>query len=160
MPVEGDGRSTFGSQRGVRRWVFEVQPPRDAGSYARMLDQLGIELGAAFPDGRIVYLSHSGGQAVFRTADSAAADQRFFATWSRGELQELDEELFELAGLDVARAKVVHLFPESLEQELARRETAFAGRSADQIHRTWFEIGADGSEFGISVIRQTGTRTP
>ncbi len=158
-PVEGDGQSVFGQPRSIRRWVFDVQPPRNTASYLRMLDQFGIELGAVFPDGRIVYLSHADGQAVTSTA-AAATDRRFFTTWSHGELQQLDEDLFRTAGVDVVGAEVVHLFSKELEQKLARLETAFAGRSEHQIQQTWFEIGDDGGAFGIHVTRQTGAPTP
>jgi len=159
-PVEGDGQSVFGQPRSIRRWVFDVQPPRNAASYIRMLGQLGIDLGAVFPDGRIVYLSHTDGQAITNTAASAATDRRFFTTWNRGELQKLDEDLFRTAGVDVVGAKVVHLFSQELEQKLVRLETAFAGRSEHQIQRTWFEIGAEGGAFRIHVTKQTGAPTP
>ncbi len=153
------GNSKLWRARKIRRWFFNVQAPRNAAEYTRMVNEAGIELGALFPDGRLVYLSHSNGVASVRTA-SATLDNRYFTVWSRGELQQLDEELFREAGVDIAGAQIVHLFSPRLEQDLIRRELAFAGRSADMIQRTWFRIEPAHGAFEVSVVRQTGFDQP
>ncbi len=146
-------------QKRKHEWFFAVDAPKDQSEYASMLSGLGIELAAVFSDGRIVYLDLAeisrGKTSVVRQFDSFEHETRYFTTWNGGDLQVNDRALFEFAGVDVAGAKLIQLIPETLEQQLQEKEAAFAGRSKDQIRRTWFRLAPSANGFVFTVTRQS-----
>lgn len=153
---EGTGDRLDGSISTARRWIFEIAPVAGLDEYKQMLAQLGLELAAVFPDGRIVYVPVIRESGKLRTAE-ASSEQRYFTTWNSGDLARMDAQICEKAGLDVNGARFLHLFPLGLERTLEQNERQFAGRSPEQIQRTWFLVAQIGGNVKVTVTRQTGT---
>ncbi|MGB4740007.1 MAG: hypothetical protein WBH50_17555 [Fuerstiella sp.] len=153
--------SNHGPLRSSRRssrdhhWFFEVDAPHSESAYTNMLQQLGIQLAAVFPDGTIVYLENKGGVLSSRSESNIQQEQRYFTTWSGGDLQLLDEALFRSVGVDISEAKLVQLMPAELEEQLATMEAAYADREPEQIRRTWFRLSNTDTGFKFMVTQQT-----
>ena len=152
-----DDRRTDASIHHQHRWVFLVTTVNTRADYVRLLKGLKIDVAVVYVDGRAVSVPLPGeGGATSLSSD----DSRFFTTWIDGGLAELDAELCRSAGVYTGGGTVVHFFDPSTEAHLERLERDFAGRQAEDIGRTWFQISRSGSEYVVSVVRQTGTPRP
>ncbi len=110
-----------------RRWFFEIVAPRSAREYGRMLDHFGVELGAVFEDGHIVYLSGLSSAPQVRRSSHGDPETRFFTRWSSGDMLLLDRDLFSAAGVDISEARLVQFLPSDTERMLEEQEKSFAG---------------------------------
>lgn len=155
--VRQDGRRTASSRNHAHRWIFVIAAVNTRENYVRLLKELKIDVAVVYADGRAVSVPLSDGQAAISLS---VGDSRYFTTWIDGELAELDAELCRAAGVSIDRGTVVHLFDPSTEAYLERIEREFAGREAEAIGRTWFQISQSGSEYVVSVVRQSGIPRP
>ena len=149
-PVAGAG----GAKR-EQRWIVEFADGGDLLLYARQLDYFGIELGIAYPDGRVIYISHLSTTAVRREATIRDGDQRLFFNWQAGNRIKADRELLTRAGVsNVEQGMILHFYSAETESQLAQLEQSFANRPADRIRRTTFRVEPDGDGFRFRVIQQ------
>jgi hypothetical protein len=151
----GSGGPGKGGTKRENRWVVTFADKGNLKSYARQLDQFKIEIGCAFPDGRIYYLSSMSTTPVLREGRQSAKDQRLFMNWTEGDRKKADEELLAGAGVpDPASGKVLHFYDPNTEQQLARLELEYANKPIDQIRRTYFEVRRKGNGFEFVVVNQ------
>lgn len=154
--VQGEPVGVTRSKELSRRWVIEVTSPRNIVDYTAMLKGFAIEPALVFSDGRIVYLNVQGDTPSVRYATSFGQENRFYARWTQGDLEQLDEQLFQSAGVDHAGAIIVHFFSATTEALFEQKSLAFAGRSDEQIGRTWFRLEYRQSGAEVEVLRQDG----
>ena len=81
----GSGGPGRGGHKREQRWIVEFAEKGNLKSYARQLDAFKIELGCAFKDGRIYYLSNMSTSPVLRQERLSASDQRLFMNWEGGD---------------------------------------------------------------------------
>ena len=138
-----------------KRWSVEFAERGSLDLYARQLDFFGIELGIAFEDGRIVYVSRLSGAIVVREDRIDEREQRLFMSWQSGGRVKADLELLKKAGIsDTANGIPLHFYPAETEAHLARLEQEYAGRSAEQIRRTRFRVTGEPGAFRFVVVTQ------
>ena len=124
-------------------------------SYAAQLDALKIELGCAFPDGRIFYLSGMSANPLIRQERLSADDQRMFMNWEGGDRVKADIELLKKAGVpEPQTGKILHFYDPATEQKMAQMELSYAGKPSDQIRRTYFKAQRSGSTYEFVVTNQ------
>ncbi|MBX3443610.1 MAG: hypothetical protein KF774_14480 [Planctomyces sp.] len=160
--VDGTGRRPLGfgpgSGGGVARelrWVVQFANDASLTAYAAQLDYFGIELGAMFRDGRLVYLSDVSKSPKSRVVTSGRDEKRLYFTWQGGERKQADIQLFQRAGVDASRANILHFYPENIENVLATLELKYANRPAKDIRRTYFQVLAQRGGYSFEVTRQT-----
>ena len=149
-----NGRATGRTVPLHRRWIIQFDRPWTVEDYSACLEQLGIELCAVQPGGHRIYLQNISTKPVPEQVNSAGSEDRFSAAWSDGELQQLDQALFNEAGVDVSAATVVHIFPDSLVDDLERQEVGYVGLPLPQIRRTTFAVRKTGGRFQFVVVGQ------
>jgi hypothetical protein len=137
-----------------QRWLIQFDQQLTAGQYAAWLDQFDIELCAILPNGRMAYLSELSGDRVHRDEPASNGDTRLITEWADGQLQQLDRQFFEQAGIDVSAAVIVHRFSPQTEQLLEELEQAYQGLATENVRRTWFSVRRTGDQFEFRVIRQ------
>ncbi|APZ91419.1 hypothetical protein [Fuerstiella marisgermanici] len=151
----GSGGPGKGGTKRENRWVVTFADKGNLKSYARQLDQFKIEIGCAFPDGRIYYLSNMSTTPVVREGRQSAKDQRLFMNWTDGDRMKADAELLAAAGVpDPTSGKILHFYNPNTEQQLARLELDYANKPIEQIRRTYFEVRRKGNEFEFAVVNQ------
>ena len=139
--ASGTGGRPFGSGGGGRggmkreqRWLVQFAEKGDLKSYAQQLDFFKIELGCAFPDGRIYYVKNLSGSPSVREERVSSKDKRLFMNWQGGDRIEADRELLSKAGVpDPAAGTVLHFYATETEQMLARLEQDYGGKPAEPI---------------------------
>lgn len=136
-------------------WVIEITKPRSLSEYTRMLDCFAIEPGVAFPNGEISCLSSVSTSPRVRQISDPAAETRFYTVWSDGSLQELDRQLFESVGIRTSGGKLLQFYSPETERLLEQKSLDFAGRTPEQIRRTWFSLVRVPGGFDFEVTRQT-----
>ncbi|MCA9049179.1 MAG: hypothetical protein KDA89_10655 [Planctomycetaceae bacterium] len=152
----GTGGGTRGGTKREQRWFVEFADKGDLKSYAKQLDFFKIELGCAFPDGRIVYLKNMSTSPSVRQERLSSDDKRLFMNWQGGDRVKADIELLQKAGVsDAASGTVLHFYDPETEQMLARLELDRAGgRPAEQIRRTYFQVKKSGGGYEFVVSSQ------
>lgn len=153
----GSGGPGRGGAKREQRWLVEFAEQGNLETYAEQLDFFKIELGALFPDGRLVYLNNLS-QAVPTSREIAATDneKRLYMSWQEGseERRKADIELFLKAKMDVTQAQIMHFYPAETEELLASLELAYGNRTAMEIRRTYFQVKRAGGGFEFVVARQ------
>lgn len=126
------------------RWRLHFETSSLA-TYARQLDSLGIELGAAGGGRAVVdYISNVSSRKPKRRAGPGKKERRLYMTWKSGELRAFDKQLLEKAGVETSGRVQLQFLPAELEARLARLEREFAKyRSVDEIKRTVFAVRGD-----------------
>lgn len=160
--AEGTGGRPYGSGGGVgggakreQRWLIQFADKGNLKSYARQLDFFRIELGCAFPDGRIYYLKNMSTSNDLRQAKQSSSEKRLFMSWQGGDRVKADIELLNAAGVSDAKDGLpLHFYHPETEQMLARLEVQFLNKTADQIRRTYFQVRKTGSSFEFVVTDQ------
>jgi hypothetical protein len=152
----GSGSGTSSGSGVSRHWEVRFLEGNTLDSYARQLDFFGIELGVLLPGNQVAYAFNL----AKRKPDtrSAAADQekRYYLTWRSGELQEADRELLARAGIPSSGRIILKFLPPKLEAQLAGMEKAHAGRHANTLRGTRFEVLPDGAGgFRFAVVDQS-----
>ena len=152
----GSGGPGRGGAKREQRWFVQFADKGDLKSYARQLDFFKIELGAMFTaESRLVYMSNmSNDRPTLREVKTGDNENRLFMNWEGGDRKQADEELFAKAGIDAKQAAILHFYPTELEQMLAQLELSFAGRPANQIRRTYFEVQRAGNGYEFKVRDQ------
>ena len=151
----GTGGGTRGGTKREQRWFVEFADKGDLKSYAKQLDFFKIELGSAFKDGRIIYLKKMSTSPAIREERLNSNDKRLFMNWQGGDRVQADIELFEKAGVkDAASGTVLHFYDPQTEQMLAQLELERAGRPAEQIRRTYFQVKKAGGGYEFVVSSQ------
>lgn len=152
-----EGQSNLRRQRkqSGRHWTFDMAPLRGSRAYVRLVTQLGLQPAAVFPDGRVVYLPQDPTTSKAHTGQ-IADENRFYAQWQQGNLQNLLIQRCQDAGVDPETAVFVHFFSPALMASLEALECDFAGRTAGEIRRTRFRIAESGASFEVTVTRQVG----
>lgn len=151
----GSGGPGRGGHKREQRWIVEFADQGNLKSYARQLDQFNIELGCAFKDGRIYYLSKMSTTNVVRQSRLSADDKRLFMNWEGGDRVKADIQLLSNAGVPNPEAgKVLHFYDPATEQMLARLEQEYGNKKPDQIRRTFFQVKKSGSSYEFVVTSQ------
>ena len=151
----GSGGPGRGGAKREQRWIVEFADQGNLKSYAEQLDALKIELGCAFPDGRIFYLSNMSTSPVVRPERLSADDQRMFMNWEGGDRVKADIELLTKAGVpEPQTGKVLHFYDPETEQAMAQLELSYAGKTSEQIRRTYFKAQKAGSTYEFVVVNQ------
>ncbi|HQU46301.1 MAG TPA: hypothetical protein PK867_26070, partial [Pirellulales bacterium] len=138
------------------RWEIQFPDNDTLKSYARFLDQFGIELGVRHKN-EVTYLRNfSAGQPdVYRRP--ANEEKRLYWNWREGELEDADLDLFKRAGIETEGKTVLHFYPEMMEQRLRLLERDFRGREVSAIKKTRFAVRRQGDEFSFYVVDQEVT---
>lgn len=160
--AEGTGGRPFGSggpgrggQKREQRWVVEFADRGNLKSYAAQLEGLNIEIGCAFPDGRIFYLSNMSSNPTVRTAQLSSDDGRLFMNWEGGDRVKADIELLQKAGVpEPETGKILHFYDPAVEQKMLQLELSYANKSPDQIRRTYFTVKKNGGQYEFVVTNQ------
>ena len=161
----GSGVGTTGSPLGgggrgeaippEKRWSVEFSERGSLNQYAQQLDFFGIELGVAFRDGRVIYVSNLSSSMMVRQDRIDSGDSRLFMSWRGGDRVKADLELLKKAGVsDAAHGQPLHFYPAETEALLARIEQDYAGRPAAQIRRTQFRVTGVPGAFEFVVVAQ------
>ncbi len=152
----GSGGGRTGGTPEHKRWVIEFAENRSLNLYAQQLDFFGIELAAAFPDGRIVYVKNLSGDVQVREGTLSDEDQRIYFNWQgAAERAQADRELLTRAGIpNLDQARILHFYPPETEQMLLRLEQEYADRPVERIRRTNFRVEGEPGNFRFVVRSQ------
>ena len=151
----GSGGPGRGGTKRENRWIVEFAESGGLKSYAAQLDQFKIELGCAFPDGRIYYVGNLSASPNVRQARLSSDDTRLFMNWTGGEREKADIELLTNAGVpNPAQGRILHFYHPETEQMLARLELEYGNKPVDQIRRTQFQVRKAGSSYEFVVVSQ------
>ena len=148
----GEGGGTGSGSGATRRWEVRFIKGNTLESYARQLDFFGIELGVLMPDNKVVYAFNLAKRKPDTRTAAADQEKRYYLTWRSGGLQEADRELLARAGIPGTGRIILKFLPRKLEIYLAGMEKAHAGRHAENVRKTRFEVRPDGAGrylFGI-----------
>lgn len=153
LGVRGGGRG--GAPR-HQRWIVEFAERRSLNLYAQQLDFFGIELAAAFSDGRIFYVRKLSAGFETRQSSLKAGDERLYMNWQDGgDRVKADRELLTKAGIpDLDQAKILHFYPQETERLLIEAETSYANRPRERIRRTNFRVEGTEGDFRFVVKAQ------
>ena len=83
-----------------------------------------------------------------------SAEGRKYMTWSRGDLDQADLELFKCAGVNTEGRRIFKFLSPETETRLATLEKQFKNRPSKDIRRTRFGIKPEGQGFAFHVIDQ------
>lgn len=154
---KGSGSTGKGSGSGTsRQWEVRFIKGNTLESYARQLDFFKIELGVLLPGNKVAYAYNLTKRKPDTRTAAADQEQRYYLTWRSGELEEADRELLARVGIQSAGRIILKFLPRQLEAQLAGMEKARAGRHADIVRRTRFEVRADGAGgYAFRIIDQS-----
>lgn len=142
----GSGTGGTGSGSGVRRqWEVRFIKGNTLDSYARQLDFFGIELGVLMPDNKLICALNLSKRKPDTRTVGADQEKRYYLTWRSGELQQADRDLLARAGIQSAGRIILKFLPPELEAKLAGMEKTRAGRHAERVRRTRFEVRPNGA---------------
>lgn len=136
-----------------QRWFIRFADGSSVDEYARQLDFFGIELGVLLP-GKLVFLSNMSTTPRVREVTTGSGEERLYMSWQGGDRKDADVRLFQRAGVDASQGTIFHFYPPQTEQLLATIEQQYAGRSPQEIRRTYFVVVRGGDGFVFSVSRQ------
>ncbi len=163
--AHGTGRRPLGMGPGSggfpreQRWFVRFPQGDTLDEYVRKLTYFGIELGALFPDGRLVYLSDlDKPRPKTRVVRSGKGENRLYMIWRGGQRRELDIKLFQRAGINVGNAIILHFYPPETERLLAQAEYEYRKRPPQQIRRTYFTVVREGNGYKFVVTKQLYVR--
>ena len=149
---EGPGDRPVPESGVARQWEVRFIKGNTLDGYARQLDFFKIELGVLLPGNKVAYASNLAKRKPDTRTAAADKEKRYYLTWRSGELQEADRELLAKAGIASKGRIILKFLTPELEAHLAGKEKARAGRFANRVRRTRFEVHPDGSggySFGI-----------
>ncbi len=148
----GSGGGTGTGSGASRHWEVRFIKGNTLETYARQLDFFEIELGVLRPGNKVLYALNLTKQKPDTRTGNADEEKRYYLTWRSGELQQADRELLARAGIQSSGHIILKFLPPELEARLAGMEKARAGRHADNIRKTRFEVNvarAGGYDFFI-----------
>lgn len=147
---------TGNAARSENRWSVEFAERGSLDLYAHQLDFFGIELGVAYKDARVIYVSELSSTPMnVRRERIDDREKRLFMSWQRGDRKRADLALLKKAGIsDAASGEPLHFYPPETEALLARLELEYAGRPAHEIRRTTFRVTGEPGAFRFEVVTQ------
>ncbi|MBC8351531.1 MAG: hypothetical protein H8E66_06060 [Planctomycetes bacterium] len=136
------------------RWEIRYESSTRQG-YARQLDFFGIELGAAGGRPHVDYASELSEISPATRSGQGSDEKRLYLIWRGGQLQRMDRQLLEKAGVDVSGRIVMQFYPQKIEDSLARleREHTKDGR-VDKLRKTIFGVRPTGDGYEFFIIEQ------
>jgi len=161
----GNGRKPLGTGGGLRggiaredRWVVRF----DEGTldeYAKQLDFFKIELGALFPDGRLVMITNlAAAKPTMRETRSGKGEQRLYFRWRGGGRAKVDNDLFKKAGINAEPAILLHFYDPNTENLLANVEQQYRNRKTTEIRKTYFAVRKEANNYRFAVTSQSYLR--
>ncbi len=154
-PAKGSGGGHGGGAARQTTWEIRFPPGNTVETYAKQLDSFGIELGLFGAANEVIYIGKLTGAKPALRNGLRSAEGRKYMTWSRGDLDEADIELFDRAGIKLDGRTVFKFLAPETEQQLATLEQKFKNRPAKDIRRTRFGVKPEGQGFAFYVIDQT-----
>jgi len=152
----GRGGGTGSGSGATRHWEVRFIKGNTLESYARQLDFFGIELGVLMPGNKVVYAFNLAKRKPDTRTAAADQEKRYYLTWRSGGLQEADRELLTRAGISSTGRIILKFLPRKLEIHLAGMEKAHAGRHAENVRKTRFEVRSDGAgRYLFSIVDQS-----
>ena len=121
----GHGKGKPGTPR---RWQVRFQKGSTLEAYAAQLDFFKIEMGVLQPGNKVVYLKNFKGGKPERREGPADKETRYYLTWTGGDLQQADIDIFKRAGIDPGGAFILKFLPPEVEQQLKDLEKAKNGK--------------------------------
>lgn len=162
----GGGRSTgtgnqvgFGAGEGesgiprAQRWTIRFQD-NTLEEYAQQLDYFKIELAALGPAG-VQYASGVSGSPTRRTGRKGEKEERLYMSWKDGTLKQFDTQLLQKANIPTTGRIILQFYSADTENLLANIEKNYAGREADEIRKTVFQVERAGGGFQFKVVEQS-----
>jgi hypothetical protein len=124
--------------------------------YARQIDYFKIEIGAVSKKGKIEYIWGVSDRRPQRRIGQRSTDYRFNIGWKRGTLHAADRKLLAKAGINSEGKELSHFFPIEVQANLEALQRSYAGRDANEIKRTRFQIRpkAAGKGYEFFVVEQ------
>jgi len=154
-PAKGTGGGYGGGAARTQRWELRFPEGNTVESYARQLDAFGIEIGILPPGGEVIYISQLSGKTPQKRVGQRGNEKRMYMSWSRGDLNQADFELFKRVGVEAEGRVILKFLPKETEDKLGILEKAFKNRAVKDIRRTRFGIRPAGGSFDFYVIDQT-----
>jgi len=147
----GSEAATSSASLAGRSWEVQFFKGNTVENYARQLDFFGIELGVPIPGGKILYAYNLAKLKPDTRTGPAAAENRCYLSWRRGDLGQAETTLFSQAGHEIKDRAVLKFLPPEIEAALAKIERGYAGEKADVVQKTRFGIRpkADGYDFYV-----------
>lgn len=137
------------------RWtiLFSI---RNAHDYIEQLRRMNVILGVQFQDRSIKFITNLG-QRPARLEPGDRLPDRIF--WVDDNVESIQAMIADL-GISGDVWRIVAFFPDSIEQELLRKEKAFGAaygrKSEEDIKETVFRVDDNFGQIRISVVRQEG----
>ncbi|MBI2823158.1 MAG: hypothetical protein HYX69_00550 [Planctomycetia bacterium] len=157
-PAKGTGGGAGGGHgHGLarpQRWEIRFPEGNTVETYARQLDFFGIELGVLGASNEVIYLSKLSSPVPTVRTSPRTSETRMYMTWSRGDLDQADRELFARAKVDVAGRIILKFIPQETEKQLGTVEQQYKNRPSKDIRRTRFSIKPQGQGFAFFVTDQ------
>ena len=153
-PAKGTRGGFGGGTARQTTWEVRFPPGNTVETYAKQLDFFGIELGVFGAANEIVYLGKLSLPVPSKRTGLRTADGRKYMTWSRGDLDEADQELLRRAGINPEGRTVFKFLPAETEARLAALERQFKNRDGKDIRRTRFGVKPEGPGWAFHVIDQ------
>ena len=125
---------------------------KDGDDYLLQLKSLGAILAYEGPDGKYLVIGDLSKRPA--KAEAVALPNRIYWIDDRPDSV---KSLANALGI-AAPKKFVAFFPENLENDLLRKELAYAGRNEDAIHETKFNIVPSPTGYTPKVVSQTPSR--
>lgn len=148
----GDGTGS-GTGRG-RRWKVTFADTTLEG-YAEVLDYFRIELGVIMPGGRVEYASKLSQSRPERRSGRTEDEKRYYLIWDGGELEQVEHQLLDKAGITDHRGRPVAKFLEpDVEAQLQQKEKEAAGAEYNDVRTTYFGVKRAGRGYEFYVIDQ------
>jgi len=154
-PAKGTGGGFGGGAPRQTGWELRFPPGNTVETYAKQLDFFGIELGVFGAANEIVYIAKLAQEKPVTHTGQRSADGRKYMTWSRGDLDEADQELLRRAGIKPEGRTIFKFLPAETENRLATLERQFKNRASKDIRRTRFGVKPEGNAWTFFVIDQT-----
>jgi len=154
-PAKGTGGGHGGGAPRENSWEIRFPPGNTVETYGKQLDFFGIELGVLEGVSEVTYINKLGQEKPAHRTGVRSAEGRKTMTWSRGDLDQADQELFTRAGIKVDGRPIFKFLPPETENKLAALERGFKNRAPKDIRRTRFGLKPEGAGWAFYVIDQT-----
>ncbi len=154
-PAKGRGGGFGGGEARPQRWELRFPEGGTVDSYARQLDFFGIEPALFGVSNDVIYLSRLTQPVPTQRVGPRTAEGRMYMSWTRGDLNKADQDLFRRAGIEVNDRMILKFLPPETEARLAKLEREFKNHPVKEIRRTRFGIKPEGRGFAFFVIEQT-----
>ena len=154
-PAKGTGGGFGGGAPRQTAWEVRFPPGNTVETYAKQLDFFGIELGVFGAANEIIYVSKLAQERPVTRTGQRSADGRKYMTWSRGDLDQADQEILGRAGVKAEGRTIFKFLPPDTEAKLGTLERQFKNRASKDIRRTRFGVKSEGAGWAFYVIDQS-----